>query len=150
MMCKDRKGFFIPHPVRQQMPRKRSKGWAGCTVTWGTGSVYRSGQMTAEREQHARRLLRWIYEVLQIDARGDELISWLTFGRSRQNIDVQLIQSMANTHIFHWLQSIKAFSIFWRFLFFFKIKQQRLPLLLHIDWFLDEDCNGSTSTQIKA
>lgn len=54
--------------------------------------------MTAEREKHARGLLRWIYEVSQIDASGDGLISWLTFGMSQQKVDMQLERS---THIFH-------------------------------------------------
>lgn len=35
-----------------------------------------------------------IYVVFQINARGDELISWLTFWNSWQNIDMQLIRSI--------------------------------------------------------
>lgn len=78
--------------------------------------------MTAEREEHARGLLRWIYGVSQIDARGDELISWLTFGMSQQKVDMQLIQSIATLTFLTDFSPSKLFYI----------KQQEVPLAVFL------------------
>lgn len=108
--------------------------------------------MTAEREEHARGLLRWIYEVSPIDARGDELISWLTFAMSQQKVDMRLIQSIATLTFFTDFSLSKPFQYSEDNFFFKENKHFHLwfSLLLHIDRFMEQDCNGSTSRRLKA